>query len=288
MKTKYKHMIVVIILFFSFIAVVSSVSACAPPSYELDEGHKTFDNKNYKVYTSWYAHRYSQGKNDDIMVYNEYKLKNKKTKAVRNAIVFYDIEKIKKNRIKVTTTYSSEPKIAKTKIYKTKLSVRAFYWKYIETKFTSKIDKKAFYKEIVFDKGKLEAILPYNDTNNETNPDNINSVKHRIDWIAKTYTKFPNILYIKQNYWDNAPIEWQMYGPDKVTYVSDGSYEYYSPSITLQKTNKNTIRIEIGSLNKLNGDIIKHKIYNVKSNLPLKKYYLKVFKPKMVKMFSVN
>lgn len=71
-------------------------------------------------------------------------------------------------------------------------------------------------------------------------------------------------------------------------YVSDGSYEYYSPSITLQKTNKNTIKVEIDSLNKLNGEIIKHKIYKVKTNLSLKKYYLKVFKPKMIKMFSLN
>lgn len=290
MKIKYKHILVAIIIFFGLIAVLSSVSACAQvvPTYELDEGHKTFNYKNHKVSTSWSAYRYSQGKDDTIMISNEYKIKNKKTKTIRKVDVSYDIEKIKKNRIKVTTTYSSEPKIVKTKIYKTKLSVRAFYWKYIETKFTSKIDKKAFYKEIVTDKGKLEATLPYNNRSNVTNPENITSTKHSINWVTKTYTTFTNILYINQLYWDNAPVNWIVKNVTvKVGGYVDGDYSYNPPSITLEKIKKNQIKITITNIQKINGNYIKDRTYNVKTKLSLKKYYLKVFKPKMIKLFSV-
>lgn len=271
-------------IFFGLIAVISSVSACAPPSYDLDEGHKTFNYKNYDVHTSWFAYRYYQDKDDTIMIYNMYKLKNKKNKTISRAYVSYDIEKIKKNRIKFTTTYSSEPQIDKVKIYKTNLSVKAFYWKHIETQFTRKIDKKAFYKEIVIDKGEIKATLPYNVTNPKDNPENITKIRHYINWVAKTYTKFPNMIYIRQNYDNNAPATFITVRE----HISGGSYEYYYPAITIQKINKNMIKIKIGSLYKLNGDIIKHRTYNVKTNLSLKKYYLKVFKPKMVKMISLN
>lgn len=99
MKIKYKHILVAIMIFFSIIVLISVVSACLTPpepKFSLDEGHKTFNYKNYKVYTSWSAYRYSKGKNDPIMVYNEYELKNKKTKKIFSTDVYFDIEKIKK------------------------------------------------------------------------------------------------------------------------------------------------------------------------------------------------
>lgn len=297
-KTGYKHIIVAIIIFFGLIAIVSSVSACANaapiPTYELDDGHKTFNINDNKCYTSWNAYRHSQGKNDKIMAYNEYKLKNKKGKIISKANIYYDIEKVKKNRIKVTTTYSIEPNIEKVKIYKTKLSVRAFYWKYIEIQFTKKVDKKAFYKEIAIDKGKLEATLPfdnpYKNVNTENQSDklkinfysvfeNVTSVKHSITWETVKYTTFPNILFVKQEYTDTAP-------KIQVKQIGDGGTGYYySPYITLEKTKKNQIKITIQDVYKINGDFVKDRTYFVKTNLSLKDYYFKIFKPKMVKMF---
>jgi hypothetical protein len=287
MKIKLKHLLIAIIILFGILAVVSSVPACVPitPSeIELDEGNKIIKIGNNKYYVSWYAYRYSKNKDDKIMFHKDYKLKNKGGKIVSEAYTYYEIEKPQKNRIRVTTTYSTEPRIESVKTYKTKLNVKDFYLTQIKTQFAKKIDKKAFYKRIAIDEGQLEAVLP----NNDPNSGNVSSIRHYVNWTAKSFTKFPDTLHIDQIYGNDAPVI-RLLLVKGIGMIGNGaSSKYYPPSITLKKTSKNTIKITIGNMYKVNGDITNHRTYTVKTKLSVKNYYQKVFRHEMVKMFSLN
>ena len=281
LKREYKQLIVAMLIFFGLLAIISSVSACPIPE-DFDKGHKTFNIQNNEYKTSWNAYTYSNINNGKIYVNRYYKLKNKKNKTVFRSESNYEISKVKKNRIKVLTYYSNGSPKGEVKIYKSKLSVRTFYWRYIETKFTSKFDRKILSKSSIIDEGKLEAILPYNSTSNK----NITTLNHWINWKVKTHTKFPKIISIEQNYDNNIPESDIIRNVVCGGSIPDSSF--YDSYITLEKTKKNKIKVTIKNMDKINGDSIKDRIYTVKTNLSLKNYYFKVFKPKMIKMFSLS
>ena len=283
-RREYNQLIVAMLIFFGLLAAISSVSAVDTtwqPSYDLDNGNKKFiiDNKKYAV--SWNAYRFSQKSNSDIYINKKYKLKNKMNKTIFKAESYYTISKVKKNRIKVTVSYSTGPLTDEVKIYKTKLSVRAFYWRYIETKFRSKFDKKVLSKDIGIDNGNLETIIPFKGSPKS----GISTARHSINWKTKTYTKFPNVICIEAEegthpIYSTDPNVTIMKGPDS---GFEGSY-----FTILEKTKKNKIKITIKNIRSINGFGVKEKAYTVKTNLSLKNYYFKVFKPKMVKMFSLS
>jgi len=287
MKTKYKHAIVALMIIFGLFAIVSSVSATQSMEYlandhEIDKGNKTFEiNKNKKYSVSWNAYRISKNKNGTINIHKSYFKESKIRKILWIGTIHYKIEKVKKNRIKVSITYPTYPTYGYTevKIYKTKLSVETFYLKNIKPQFKSKFDKKILSKESIIDSSKMEVKLPHNKScmynhNNFCSKMNIRNVKHTLKWEAMTYTKFPKVIYIRQTYTHNHPgISWPA--------VMD-----YSKYIKLEKTENNKIKIVINKIVKTNGDPVKKRTYFVKTSLPLKKYYSNVFKPNMIKLFS--
>ena len=283
-EKKYKHSIIVIMIFIGLFSVISSVSAedtIWQPSYDLDKGHKTFNIENKKYKVSWNAYRFSQKANATIYINKEYKFKNKKNKTIFKADSYYTINKVKKNRIKVKVSYSTGPPNVEVKIYRTKLSVRAFYWRYIETKFTSKFDRKILSKDSLIDKGDLKTILPYKGSPGS----NISTAKYSLYWNTKTYSEFPKIICIIQGNGTNPINPPQNYpimigGPDALVWDS-----YVT---ILEKTKKNKIKITIVNSDRINGNTVKDKVYTAKTKLSLKNYYFNVFKPKMIKMFSMD
>jgi len=102
-------------------------------------------------------------------------------------------------------------------------------------------------------------------------------VNNKINWKVKTYTQFSNIIYIEQDYKPDSRIRGMDFAARKF------HAPYY---ITLEKTERNKIKVTIKDIVKINGSSVKNREYFVKTDLSLKKHYLSVFKPEMIKLFS--
>ncbi|MDR1721450.1 MAG: hypothetical protein LBR24_00180 [Methanobrevibacter sp.] len=188
--------IVVFLIGFSF---VSGVSAMLPPyipvnKLEIDSRTVQIGGHSYKV--SWETTQNNISK--DVYVDIDYKLKSKKKKKTGTGTI--SIEKYKKNKLKITESYSGLA-VDKVTYVRTKRSPKVYYWTVYKYKLVKNLKKPVTNKRRLV--GKITSIKSINhkitgeDTTTNTEYEVNVTESYKITFKIYYYSKYPNLVVIE-------------------------------------------------------------------------------------------